>query len=204
MIKPFFVGFAGGSGSGKTTLAQALNQRLGNNRTTILCLDWYYNDIQKQPKSADGSVNFDHPSALDQELLVDHLERIKQGENVDAPIYDFETHRRLKTTRRILNRQTILIEGLHTLSLDMVRQMLDLKVFIDLADDIRFIRRLLRDQSERRRSVATVINQYLTTTRPIHLESILPSRQFADVVLCAQKSVSEMTQEIIDQLQIKR
>ena len=204
MIKPFFIGFAGGSGSGKTTLAQALNQRLGNNRTTILCLDWYYNDIQKQPKSADGSVNFDHPSALDQELLADHLERIKRGENVDAPIYDFETHRRLKTTRRILNRQTILIEGLHTLSLDMVRQMLDLKVFIDLADDIRFIRRLLRDQSERRRSVATVINQYLTTTRPIHLESILPSRQFADVVICAQKSVSEMTQEVIDQLKIKR
>ena len=201
MIKPFFIGLAGGSGSGKTTLAQALHSHLGIEKSTIFCLDWYYNDIQQQPKSADGSVNFDHPHALDQQLLITHLDLLKQGKELNVPIYDFGTHQRLKLTKRISTCQLVLIEGLHVLSLEPVRQILDLKVYIDLPDDVRFIRRLLRDQAERGRSLETVINQYLTTTRPMHLEWVAPSRQFADVVVSAQDPVSKMAQMVLGRIQ---
>ena len=201
MIKPFFIGLAGGSGSGKSTLAKSLNSHLGTNQTSMFCLDWYYHDICKQPKLDDGSINFDHPSALDQYLLINHLQQLKKGRNVNAPIYNLATHRRSKLTRKIVNRPTIFIEGLHTLVLSEVRQMLDLKIFIDLSDDIRFIRRLLRDKSERKRSLQTVINQYLATTRPMYIEWVLPSRRFADVVLSAENSVSEMKQTVLSQIQ---
>ena len=201
MIKPFFVGLSGGSGSGKTTLAKSLHSHLGSDQTSIFCLDWYYHDICKQPKLDDGSINFDHPSALDQYLLINHLQQLKKGRSVDAPIYNFATHHRSKLTRKIANRPTIFIEGLHTLVLSEVRRILDLKIFIDLSDDIRFIRRLLRDQSERKRSLHGVITQYLTATRPMHMEWILPSRRFADVVLSAENSVSEMKRIVLSQIQ---
>ena len=180
MIKPFFVGLAGGSGSGKTTLAKSLHSHLGSDQTSIFCLDWYYHDICKQPKLDDGSINFDHPSALDQYLLINHLQQLKKGRNVNAPIYNFATHHRSELTRKIANRPTI---------------------FIDLSDDIRFIRRLLLDQSERKRSLHGVITHYLTATRPMHMEWILPSRRFADVVLSAENSVSEMKRIVLSQIQ---
>ena len=180
---PVIVGVAGGSGSGKTTVARAVHGRLGPERAVLVAQDSYYRVVQWPSGGAPAGHNFDHPDALDVELLVGHLDRLRRGKPVDVPIYDFATHRRGSAVVRIEPRAVVVVEGTLILALPEVRRQLGLKVFVDVAADLRFIRRLRRDVTERGRSMEGTVAQYLDTVRPMHEEWVEPSRIEADIVV---------------------
>ena len=177
------LGVAGGSGSGKTTVARNILELVGEDRIAFLILDRYYRDIDWESPEQLAGYNFDHPKALELELLVEHLKALHRGEAIDAPIYDFVTHRRKKETDRIEPRPVVLVEGILLFAEPELRDQLDFKIFVDTDADLRIIRRLQRDIAERGRSFDDVLRQYLTTVRPMHLEFIEPSRRYADVIV---------------------
>ncbi len=177
------LGVAGGSGSGKTTVAQGLLELVGPERIAFLVQDSYYRDIEWESSAQIAAHNFDHPDALDTELLVAHLEELRAGRGVDVPVYDFVTHRRSADVRRVDPRPVVLLEGILLLAEPAVRELLDFKVFVDTDADVRVLRRLERDIEERGRTVEDVVEQYLTTVRPMHLEFIEPSKRYADIIV---------------------
>ena len=177
------LGVAGGTGSGKTTVARRLLDLVGPERISFLVQDSYYRDIEWRDDEHLRRHNFDHPDALDTDLLVEHLEQLRRGVSVDVPIYDFVAHRRTADVRTVTARPVILIEGILLLAEPRVRELLDLKIFVDTDADVRLLRRLRRDVSERGRSVDDVLRQYLDTVRPMHLEFIEPSKRWADVIV---------------------
>lgn len=177
------LGVAGGTGSGKTTVAQAILESVGADRIAFLEQDSYYRDIEWASREQIETHNFDHPDALDNELLVDHLRRLKVGRAVDVPLYDFVSHRRRRETRRVEPRPVILIEGILLFVEPELRDLLDFKIYVDTASDIRLMRRLRRDLRERGRDLDDVLRQYLETVRPMHLEFVEPSKRWADVIL---------------------
>ena len=177
------LGVAGGSGSGKSTVAREILDGVGEDRITFLAQDNYYKDVHW---SADHDLmrhNFDHPDALDGELFLEHLRELKAGRGVDLPIYDFVCHRRTGETRRIEARSVILVEGILLFTDARVRDLLDFKVFVDTDPDVRLVRRIERDMSERGRTVGDVLHQYMATVRPMHLEFVEPSKRWADVIV---------------------
>ncbi|NPA89989.1 MAG: uridine kinase [Chloroflexi bacterium] len=180
---PVIVGVAGGSGSGKTTIANAIYQRLGADKVAYIPHDAYYYDLSHLPPEERARQNFDHPDSLETPLLVQHLKALRQGYAVNIPIYDFATHTRLLKTRRVEPRPIILVEGILVLAERALRDMMDIKIFVDTDADIRFIRRLQRDIQERGRTMESVINQYLGTVRPMHLEFVEPSKRYADIII---------------------
>jgi uridine kinase len=177
------IGVAGGSGSGKTTVAQRMLDELGSARACVLHHDRYYRERLDLTFEERCTLNFDHPHALDTDLLLEHVRALKAGQAIDAPVYDFSRHARYAHTDRIEPRQTIILEGILVLAEASLRELLDVKVFVDTDPDVRFIRRMLRDTSERGRSVQSVIDQYTSTVRPMHLEFVEPSRRYADVIV---------------------
>jgi uridine kinase len=177
------IGIAGGSGSGKTTVAQVILQRVGPDRIAFLQHDAYYKDLSGLPPIQRAEVNFDHPNSLETELLIQHIEQLKNGKAVEVPIYDFSTHSRTNQTFRVAARDVILVEGILVFVEPALRERFDVKIFVDTDADIRFIRRLQRDISERGRTIETVIHQYQTTVRPMHLEFVEPSKRYADVII---------------------
>jgi uridine kinase len=177
------LGVAGGSGSGKTTVARNILQQVGPDRIAFLVLDRYYRDIDWRSAEQLAGHNFDHPDALELELLTEHLEALHRGEAIEAPIYDFVSHRRKRETERIQPRPVVLVEGILLFAEPRLRSQLDFKIFVDTDADLRIIRRLQRDIAERGRSFDDVLRQYLTTVRPMHLEFIEPSRRYADVIV---------------------
>ena len=181
--KPIIVGVAGGTGSGKTTVSQAILDRVGRERIAYIQHDAYYRDRSHLPFEERAKLNFDHPDALETELLVEHLRRLRAGEPVEVPIYDFATHTRIPQTRRVEPRPVIMVEGILIFADRALRDMLDVKIFVDTDADLRFIRRLERDIAERGRTMRSVIDQYLTTVRPMHLEFVEPSKRYADVII---------------------
>jgi len=180
---PLVIGIAGGSGSGKTTVAQEILQRVGPDRIAFLQHDAYYKDLSGLPPVQRAAVNFDHPNSLDTELMTRHIEQLKRSEAAEVPIYDFATHTRTKETFTVQPRAVILIEGILIFVEPALREICDVKIFVDTDSDLRFIRRLQRDIAERGRTEDMVVKQYLATVRPMHLEFVEPSKRYADVII---------------------
>ena len=181
--KHIVIGVAGGSGSGKTTVSEAILDRVGRERIAYLQHDSYYKDRSHLPPEERANANFDHPDALESELLARHLSDLKSGRAVEVPVYDFTTHTRKEETLRVEPRKVILVEGILIFAEKILRDLMDVKVFVDTDADIRFIRRLQRDLTERGRTVQSVIRQYMETVRPMHLEFVEPSKRYADVIV---------------------
>jgi len=177
------LGVAGGSGSGKTTVVKELLARLHPRPVSVIHHDSYYSDLSHIRFEERVRVNFDHPDALETTLLVQHLTELKAGTAVDLPVYDFSTHTRTGDTRRVEPTGVIIVDGILVLADPRLRSLLDIKVFVDTDADIRFIRRLRRDQRDRGRSLDSVVEQYLTTVRPMHLAFVEGSRAYADIII---------------------
>jgi len=180
---PLVIGIAGGSGSGKTTVAQTILQRVGPDRISFLQHDAYYKNLSGLPPTQRAEVNFDHPNSLETELLIQHIRQLKEGQPVAVPIYDFSTHSRTDRTYTVQARGVILVEGILIFAEAALRDLFDVKIFVDTDPDLRFIRRLQRDITERGRTTENVIKQYLATVRPMHLEFVEPSKRYADVII---------------------
>jgi uridine kinase len=180
---PIIIGIAGGTGSGKTTVANVVLSRVGTSSIALVPHDAYYKDLNELPVTQREQVNFDHPGSLDTPLMIDHLLQLREGKSVEIPIYDFTTHSRTSRTTHLEPQPVILVEGILIFAEPDLREMFDVKIFVDTPPDIRFIRRLERDINERGRTVASVIQQYQSTVRPMHLEFVEPSKQYADVII---------------------
>ncbi|MGE5249838.1 MAG: uridine kinase [Bacteroidota bacterium] len=177
------IGIAGGSGSGKTTVAQQILDRVGASRIAFLQHDSYYRDLSGLPPIQRAEVNFDHPNSLETELLISHIEELREGRAVQVPIYDFAHDRRTDRTFTVEARRVIIVEGILIFAEPELRGLFDLKIFVDTDPDLRLIRRLQRDISERSRTTESVIKQYMATVRPMHLEFVEPSKRYADVII---------------------
>jgi uridine kinase len=180
---PLVIGIAGGSGSGKTTVAQEILQRVGPARIAFLQHDSYYKDLSGLPPTQRAEVNFDHPNSLETDLLIQHIAALRDGKAVEVPIYDFSTHSRTDRTFTVQPRGVILVEGILIFTEASLREMFNVKIFVDTDSDMRFIRRLERDLAERGRTTGSVIKQYQSTVRPMHLEFVEPSKRYADVII---------------------
>ncbi len=180
---PLILGIAGGSGSGKSTVARGLLQRVGTERIAFLPHDAYYKDLSQLPAAQRAQINFDHPDSLETDLLIEHVRALKAGRAIDLPVYDFTTDRRTSQRIRIEPQPVIIVEGILIFAEPALRQLFDVKIFVDTDADIRLIRRLQRDMTERGRSAESVIQQYLATVRPMHLEFVEPSKRYADVIV---------------------
>ena len=183
MSKNLVIGIAGGSGSGKTTVAEMISKDLGEERVVLILQDNYYKDLGHIPSEERAKVNFDHPDSIDAPLMARHLRDLKNGKAIDMPVYDFKTHTRLKKTIKVHPKEVLIIEGILVLEREEQRNLMDFKIYVDTDDDIRFIRRLKRDIAERGRNMESVINQYLKTVRPMHLEFVEKSKRYADIIL---------------------
>jgi uridine kinase len=177
------IGISGGTGSGKTTVAHKIIAAVGSENVVYLQQDSYYRNLGDMPMELRHKVNFDHPDAFDTELLVNHLEALGAGESIEQPLYDYATFSRKPETIQVAPRPVIIIEGLLVLVSTHLRALMDLKIFVDADADIRFIRRLDRDVHERERSVDSIISQYQTTVRPMHLQFVEPSKRYADIII---------------------
>ena len=195
------VGIAGGSGAGKTTLVNLISEKLkalASIEATIVNHDSYYKEYSHLSKTEKDKLNFDHPNSLDNHLFVEHLALLKQGQSVLAPVYDFATHSRLTNTIIIKPSSVILVDGILLLVEPKIREILDIKIFLDTPADIRILRRLHRDINERGRTVESVINQYLTTVRPMHEQFVEPSKQYADLILFGENWSESQLETVIN------
>ena len=181
--KPLVIGIAGGSGSGKTTVAQVILSRVGADRIAFLQHDSFYKDLTGLPPAQRAAVNFDHPHSLDTSLLIHHILALRDFQPVEVPIYDFSTDSRTDRTFTVAPRNVILVEGILIFADADLRRLFDIKIYVDTDPDIRFIRRLQRDITERGRTTQSVIEQYQSTVRPMHLEFVEPSKRYADVII---------------------
>eukprot|EP01100_Stratorugosa_tubuloviscum_P001704 TRINITY_DN1386_c1_g1_i1.p1 TRINITY_DN1386_c1_g1~~TRINITY_DN1386_c1_g1_i1.p1 ORF type:complete len:212 (-),score=88.08 TRINITY_DN1386_c1_g1_i1:320-955(-) len=177
------IGIAGGSGSGKTTIADAILSKVGFEHIAFLHHDSYYRDLTTLTLEQRAKVNFDHPDSLETELLVEHVKALKRGETIQIPIYDFKTHSRTTQFLTQQPKKIIVVEGILVLAEKELREQMDLKIFVDCDADLRFIRRQIRDIEERGRNVHSIIDQYLTTVRPMHNDFVEPSKRYAHVII---------------------
>ena len=177
------IGICGGTGSGKTTVANRILESVCAREVVFIQQDSYYRNLKDLPLDFRQVANFDHPDALDNELLIHHVRKLKNGEAIDLPIYDFKTHSRLNETRPVDPKPIVIVEGILIFSEPRLLELMDIKVFVDTPDDIIFIRRLRRDIAERGRTVDSVIEQYTATVRPMHMQFVEPSKRYADVII---------------------
>jgi uridine kinase len=182
-MRPLIIGIAGGSGSGKSTLAQRIANALSGARVSFLDMDGYYRDHAHLPMEDRRRINWDHPEAFDITLLAEHLEALGRGEAVEKPIYDFVSHSRHTRTVRIDPADVIVIDGILLLVDERVRHACDVKVFVDTESDERLIRRIRRDMAVRGRPLEEILDQYLTTVQPMHLQFVEPSKRYADLII---------------------
>jgi uridine kinase len=201
MKKPMIIGVAGGTASGKTTVSKRIFDAVGPDHLAYLEHDAYYRDLSHLPMEQRQAFNFDHPDSLENGLLIAHLEQLLAGHPVDVPVYDFATYVRTDQLRRVEPRPVILVEGILIFVDKTLREMMDFKIFVDAPADLRFIRRLRRDVLERERSVNLVIEQYLATVRPMHMEFVEPSKQYADVIIPRGGKNLKGIQMVIAQIQ---
>jgi uridine kinase len=180
---PFVIGVAGGTGSGKTTVVNAIVRRIGVDKIALLPHDSYYHDWVDLPKDVLDQKNFDHPDSLETDLLVRHVKALKDGASIEAPIYDFKVHRRSAETRRVEPRPVLLVDGILLFVEPELRRLLDVRIFVDTDADVRLIRRIKRDIADRGRTLDSVVSQYESTVRPMHLEFVEPSKRWADLII---------------------
>lgn len=183
LIQTYIVGIAGGSGSGKTTVANKLISVLGRENCVVISHDSYYRDLSHLKLAERKKVNYDHPDSLETDLLIEHLKKLKSGRQVKVPVYDFVEHNRSDKTNLVRPCRLVVVEGILTFVPQELRSLLDMKVFVDTPDDIRFIRRMLRDIRERGRSIDDEVHQYTTQTKPMYDTFVSPSKQYADVIV---------------------
>jgi uridine kinase len=180
---PLVIGIAGGTGSGKSTVAKVIIDRVGANHIALLPHDAYYKNLDQLEPAQRASINFDHPDSLETSLLVSQIKALRNFQAIELPVYDFKTHTRTVETVHIEPQPVILVEGILILAEPGLRELFDVKIFVDTDADIRFIRRLERDIAERGRTSASVIQQYMATVRPMHMEFVEPSKRYADVII---------------------
>jgi uridine kinase len=184
MKAPVIIGIAGGTGSGKTTVARAIYDQVGKDRIEWISHDSYYRNFDGLSAEERHKINFDHPDSLETELLVRHLDVLVKGSSVDVPVYDFTTHsRKLDETQHVMARKVLIVEGILILAEPELRKRVDIKLYVDTPADIRFVRRLMRDIRSRGRSLESVVEQYVTTVRPMHEEFVEPSKRYADLII---------------------
>ena len=181
--QPVVIGIAGGSGSGKTTVLNRIVDAVGPQRIAVLDHDSYYHDLGHLSMEERKSFNVDHPNALESELLVRHVDELVSGNSIEKPVYDYSEHVRLDRVEQIDPRPVIILEGILVLAVPQLRERMDIKLFVDTADDIRLIRRIKRDLSERGRTIENVVDQYERSVRPMHIEFVEPSKHFADIII---------------------
>jgi uridine kinase len=179
----FVIGICGGTGSGKTTITNRLSRELADSGVLVLQQDHYYKDLSHLPLEERSQRNFDHPNALDAELFIEHVRKLKEGKSIERPVYDFTQHRRVQETARLESQPAILVEGILIFENEALRNLMDIKIFVDTDADLRFIRRLVRDIRDRGRTLESVVEQYQKTVRPMHLEFVEPSKRYADIII---------------------
>jgi uridine kinase len=182
-FNPLIIGIAGGTGSGKTTVTQRILDRLDAESVIVLRHDYYYKDIGAFHGISPERINFDHPDALETSLLITHLQQLKNGSSIEQPLYEYNTYQRLKETKRLLPRQVIIVEGILIFVEKELRELMDIKIFVDTDADERLLRRIRRDVLQRGRTIESVMEQYTTTVKPMHLEFVEPSKRWADVII---------------------
>jgi uridine kinase len=180
---PVVIGVAGGSGSGKTTVVRRIVESLGPDQVTVLEHDRYYRDRNDLRLEERAALNYDHPDALETDLLVEHVRELKAGHTIEVPLYDFTRHARRADTHTVAPRKAIIVEGILIFTDRPLRDLMDVKVFVDADADTRFIRRMKRDLAERGRSVDSVVEQYLGTVKPMHFEFVEPTKRYADLII---------------------
>ena len=177
------IGICGGTGSGKTTITSRIIETLSEKNVIVLEQDNYYKGFPELPFAERVKVNFDHPDSMDTPLLAEHVRRLREGQSIERPTYDFANFRRVDETVRIEPRSAIIIEGILIFENKVLRDLMDIKIFVDTDADLRFIRRLERDIRERGRTMEMVVQQYMATVRPMHMEFVEPSKRYADVII---------------------
>jgi uridine kinase len=201
-MSPVLIGIAGGSASGKTTVVRRLLDELGPDRAAAIAHDRYYRDRASLTPDARTVINYDHPDALDTDLFVQHLEVLRTGRPIDAPVYDFSRHARRPERERIHPRPAIIVEGILVLAEPRLRALMDLSVYVDAGDDARLARRLARDVADRGRTPESVLAQYASTVRPMHEVLVAPSRRYADMILAEggfnETGVQELFRRVVD------
>jgi uridine kinase len=195
-MEPVVIGVAGGTGSGKTTVAREILRRAGTHQISLIQHDAYYRNLDALPLAQRAMRNFDHPDALDNDLLISHLQELKVGRPVELPVYDFTTHTRTAVTQRVEPHRVVMVEGILIFADAALRRLMDVKIYVDTDPDIRFIRRLQRDIAERGRTMESVIQQYLATVRPMHQEFVEPSKRYADVII-PEGGFNEVAMEMV-------
>lgn len=205
-IKPFIIGVAGGSGAGKTTIANEIIKELGEIDVVILAHDAYYKNCNHLPFWEREQINYDHPDALETNLLAQHLQDLVDGREIEMPVYDFTTHSRLDKGIIVKPAPVIIVDGILIYVEKALRDMMDVRIFVNTDSDIRFLRRLKRDMKERKRSMDSVINQYLATVKPMHIAFVQPSRRHADIIIPEGHSIvsTGMVASMIRQSLIER
>ncbi|HTK36942.1 MAG TPA: uridine kinase [Pyrinomonadaceae bacterium] len=177
------IGICGGTGSGKTTIARAILDSVGSSNVVLIEQDSYYRNLADMPLDERHQANFDHPDAIDSDMLVNHIKRLKQGEPVEMPVYDMVTHTRCDSTETLMPKPVVIVEGILIFAEPRVLDLLDVRVFVDTPDDVRLMRRLKRDIIERGRTVERTLEQYERTIRPMHFEFVEPSKRHADIII---------------------
>jgi uridine kinase len=177
------IGICGGTGSGKTTIARKILEAVGRENVVLVEQDSYYRNLADMPLDERRQANFDHPDSIDSDMLVNHIKRLKQGQSIEMPVYDYKTHTRSDESEHIDPKPVIIVEGILIFAEPRVLDFLDVRVFVDTPDDVRLIRRLRRDINERGRTFEQTLWQYENTIRPMHFEFVEPSKRFADVII---------------------
>jgi len=183
MKNGILIGISGASGSGKTLISNTIMEHIGSSKVTLIQEDSYYKDLTNIPFDKRTGRNFDHPDAFDHELLIQHMNELTNGQSISHPVYDFKTHSRLPNVKTVGPHKVVILEGILILNEPALRELMDIRVFVDTSPDICFIRRLKRDISERGRDVQSVINQYMETVRPMYFQFIEPSKRYADLII---------------------
>lgn len=183
MSKPIVFAVAGGTASGKTTVAEQILREFGADNIAFLPHDAYYRNNTHLTLEQRTQVNYDHPDSLETELLIEHITKLLDGQTIERPVYDFVNHLRSAETVTVRTHRIILVEGILIFAEPLLRNLFDIKIFVDTDADVRFIRRMMRDVEERGRSIESVVQQYMTTVRPMHLEFVEPSKRYADVII---------------------
>lgn len=183
MKGPIFIGVSGGSGSGKTTIVKRICSEVPEKSVTIMEHDAYYKDQSSLSYEERCKTNYDHPFAFDTDLFVEHIKELKRGNTIQKPIYDYGIHNRKKETITVEPKEIIIVEGLLVFYEEKIRELLDIKIYVDTDADVRILRRINRDMNERKRSLDSIINQYINTVRPAHEQFIEPSKKYADIIV---------------------